>query len=82
MTVQDRVRRFIVDELRWHGKPEELVGDLPLISQGIIDSLGIYELVALLEGEYGLTVDDGDVLPTNFGSLDAIAAYVAASRTS
>lgn len=77
MTVQDRVRRFIVEELSWHGSAEELTGDLPLITGGVIDSLGIYELVTLLETEYGMTVGDTDVLPANFGSLDAIAAYVA-----
>jgi acyl carrier protein len=43
---------------------------------GIIDSLGIVELIAFLEERYGIAVDDDEVDPENFCSIEVIAAFV------
>lgn len=80
MTVQDRVRQFIIEDLRFAGTPDELSDDLPLITNGIIDSLGVYELVGIIEVEYGVRVEDHEVLPSNLGSLGSIAAFVETKR--
>ena len=39
---------------------------------GIIDSLGIMKLVQFLEAEFGVVIDDDELLPENFETLDAI----------
>lgn len=80
MTVETRVRSFIVDELRPDVPDAELTDDTPLITSGLIDSLSLYELVTLLEAEYAIEVADDEVLPANFGSIGAIARFVATKR--
>jgi len=52
----------------------------PLLGRGIIDSMGVIELVAFLEDEMGVTVADEDLTETNLGSVAAITAYVATQR--
>ncbi len=49
-----------------------------LIEAEVIDSLGIVHLISLLEEKYGIAIDDDDLDPTNFRSVDRIAAFVEA----
>lgn len=75
-SVVDRVRRFIIDDLGWDGSPDELTDDLPLIQAGALDSLGILTLVEFLESNYGITVEDREIVPAHLGSLASIEQYV------
>jgi acyl carrier protein len=50
--------------------------DTPLIAAGIIDSLSLLSLIARLEEEFRITVRDVEVLPANFGSIDAIRSFL------
>lgn len=51
-----------------------------LLAAGIIDSLGILQLVTFIEEKFGIEIPDEDVTIENFHSLESLTAYVA-SRT-
>ncbi len=51
-----------------------------LLENGILDSLGILDLVAYLEGEFAITVSDEELLPEHFESLDRLTAFVERKR--
>ena len=70
----DRVRRYIVDELGWTGP--ELTPDFPLLENRVIDSLGLFRIVAFLEEQYGVKIRDDRLVPVNFSSLNRIAHLV------
>ena len=80
MNATERVRDFIVEELRWSGPREQLSADYPLLDKGVIDSLGLMQIVQLLEDECGVEIADGDIVPENFASLAAIESLVASKR--
>ena len=42
----------------------------------LIDSTGILELVSYLESEFGIVVQDEEIVPENLDSVGQIAAYV------
>ena len=69
----ERIRAFLIDEAHWDGSPAELTDDLPLIESHVIDSMMLLRLVAWLESEYGIAIDDADVVPSNFGSIGQIS---------
>jgi acyl carrier protein len=71
MSTQDRLRNFIVSELGWRGG--EIADDYPLIENHVIDSLGLFQIVGFLETEYGVTIDDADLTPDKFATLNTIA---------
>lgn len=48
----------------------------PLLETGVLDSLGLLRLVVFLQERFGVAVDDVDLVPENFDSVDAICAYV------
>ena len=50
------------------------------LEQGIIDSTGVLELVTFIEDHFGITVRDEDLVPSNFDSLRALAAFVERMR--
>ena len=47
-----------------------------LLESGILDSLSLLQLVVFLEGRFGITVGDADLLPENFDTVNAICAYL------
>ena len=49
-----------------------------LLETGILDSLGLLRLVVFVRERFGITVDDVDLIPENFDSVDAICAYLRA----
>lgn len=51
-----------------------------LVDEGLLDSFGLAELVAVVEGAYGVRVPDEDISLSNFESIERIAAYVVARR--
>jgi acyl carrier protein len=74
--VRTRIRTHIVDELGWTGPPEELTDQLPLLERRVLDSMGIFELVTFLEDAFGVQIDDADLLPEHFETIDAVARLV------
>lgn len=78
MEVEQRVRQYIVDNLRFYGSPETLTADYRLIDNDVLDSMGIFEMIAFLEDHYGIEVEDNDLVPENFESIKAISTLVAA----
>ncbi len=47
-----------------------------LLEDGVIDSLGLLDLVAFVEEKYGVYVDDFEVDLDNFGSAEAVERFV------
>ncbi|HLF43223.1 MAG TPA: acyl carrier protein [Acidimicrobiia bacterium] len=82
MSTQDRVRTFIIDELRFRGSAKDLKNDLPLLEKEILDSMGIFQVVSFLEAEYGIEIDDEDLIADNFGTIDGIARLVESKQGS
>ena len=74
MSVESSVRNFLSTEL---GKDVAAVGpDDSLLESGVIDSMGVLQLVAFLERTYGIKVEDDDLMPENFDTIGAIAAFI------
>jgi acyl carrier protein len=76
MRVQDRVSQFIRDAFL----VDQVGEDESFLASGIIDSLGVMQLVSFLEAEFGLKVPDTDLIPENFDSVARVAAYVERNR--
>ncbi|MCZ6504931.1 MAG: acyl carrier protein [Actinobacteria bacterium] len=80
MTTQDRVREFISDELNLRVSAGDLVDDYPLLETDVLDSMGIFQVVAFLEDEFGIEVDDAELVPENFETIGSIAKLIDSKR--
>jgi len=73
-------RRYVQDSFLYM-QPDVVIGDEDrLLEKGIIDSMGVLELIGFLQGKFGIAVRDEDISEHNLGTLADIARYVASRR--
>ena len=63
------------------GREGHVTADADLLASGLLDSLGILQLVAFIEERFKLRVPDEDVVYENFHSIAALSAYLAAMQS-
>jgi acyl carrier protein len=78
--IEERIREFIASDLNWAGPPEALTDDFPLLEKHVLDSVGIMHLVSFVEDEFGVEVQDTDLVPQHFGTIGGIARLVGSKR--
>lgn len=75
MTITETIRDYIRTNFMFGNNQK--IGDADsLLDAGIIDSTGAMELVSFLEDQFGLSVDDRDLVPENLDSVSALASFV------
>ena len=75
MDVKDKVRAFVLEYAA--GRITEVQDDENLLQTNIIDSLGSFRMIAFLEETFPLTIEDTDMLPENFQTLNAVEIFIA-----
>ncbi len=76
--VLGQIRDFITENFLYARPDFDLQDSDALLGKGIVDSMGVMEVVVFLEEQFGLEVDDAEITEENLGSIEAIAAYVVA----
>ena len=74
------IRRFIETSFLFREGRQGLADDESLLGAGLIDSTGILELVSYLEAEFGIVVQDEEIVPENLDSVGQIIAYIDGKR--
>jgi acyl carrier protein len=74
--VKERTRAFVLEYAAGRGVTE-LKDDEPLLTTNLIDSLGSFRMIAFLEETFPLTIEDTDMVPENFETLNAVEIFVA-----
>ena len=80
LEVTTKVRGYILDNFLYTRPDFALGEDDALLGSGIIDSMGVMEVIMFLEESFGVTVQDADITEENLGTVRAIAEYVLAHR--
>jgi len=80
--VRADMRSYLEENFLYMHPNVELNDGDDFLALGIIDSLGFVELVEEVQSRYGLTIDDVEITEENFGSINAIATFVASKQSS
>jgi acyl carrier protein len=75
--VRAEVREFIEENFLYMHPELELGDEDALLDLGVIDSMGFVELVDEVQERYGIHVSDVEITDENFGSVAAVARFVA-----
>ena len=75
MDHSNSVRNFIVKNFLL-GDGDLLKEDTSFIEEGIIDSTGILELVFFIEENFGISIEDHELVPENMDSLQSISGFM------
>ena len=73
-------KQYILDRFLQGEDPRNLTPTTPLITGGILDSLGTLELVTFLEERFGVELEAADVDATRLDTLERIASLVAVKQ--
>ncbi|HKC38139.1 MAG TPA: acyl carrier protein [Gemmatimonadales bacterium] len=74
--ILERTRAYVRDNFLYM-RPDLVLGDDDqLLAKGVIDSMGVMEMIGFLTSEFGIAVADEEVTEENLGSLSAIARFV------
>lgn len=79
MSTIDAIRRFMIGELHI-SNADSIDAELPLVQNGVLDSIELLQLVEFLEKEIGIEVADTEILPSNLRSLRVIEEFVERKR--
>ncbi len=78
-TTTGRIRHFILNQFPL-ARQRAIGDDDPLLRTGILDSLGILEVVAFIESEFQITVADEELVAESFESIATMARFVDGKR--
>ncbi len=68
--------------LAQHFPATKNIGDNdPLLEGGLIDSLGILDVVTFLEKQFGVALSREDLSPENFATVRSIAEFVSQKKS-
>jgi acyl carrier protein len=73
--ITERLKEFILQKFPL-AKKRGLKSSDRMLDTGIIDSLGVLDLVGFVEREFAIHVSDEELTPENFQSLDALTVFV------
>lgn len=74
--IEQKIRDFIRDNFLMGEDDGNLSSSDSLLEKGIIDSVGILELVSFLEETFDIKVQDEELVPENLDSIAFIVNYI------
>jgi acyl carrier protein len=74
-SIKDKIRDYIQESAKYTGVTG-LTDDSSLIEAGVIDSLQLVRVVSFIEDTFGVSVDDEEILPKNFESINGMEVLV------
>lgn len=81
MDVKEQIRQYIAENFLFSGNGFDLDDEDSFLEAGVVDSLGVLELVTFVEEEFGLNVVDEEIVPDHFDSVTKLAAYIVHKRS-
>jgi acyl carrier protein len=75
MSPKPEVRGFIVENFLY-GQDDNFSDEVSFLEKGIIDSTGVLELVTFIEDKFGIVVQDQELIPDNFDSLNRLSTFI------
>ena len=75
MEINVQIRDFIAKNLLFSDNGFQYDDD-SFLQEGIVDSIGVMDLVSFVEDNFNVEVSDQEIVPDNFDSINKLAQYV------
>ena len=75
-SIRQDVRNFITSNFMFGQGGDSLTDDQSFLETGVIDSTGVLELISFLEQQFGIAVEDQEVVPANLDSVAQLMSFV------
>ncbi|PRY35766.1 acyl carrier protein [Umezawaea tangerina] len=81
MTIEVEIKQYVVSSFAPDVPPDQLPSDLDLLDNGVVDSLGLLRLIAWVGDKYDIPVDEMNISPLQFSSVDSIQGFIRETRS-
>ncbi len=78
--ISKSVREFIVDNFLLGEEDEDFTNNRSFLESGVIDSMGILELITFVEDTYEMDIADDELIPENLDSVDRVTKFIQSKR--
>jgi acyl carrier protein len=79
-SMKEELRQYILKNFLAGEKPSNLHDDTPLRTSGIVDSMGMLQMVSFVEERFGVEVEAYEASVENFDRIEDIAAFIKSKR--
>lgn len=76
MEIKKEIYNYIEENVLFDSVDSSISDDDSFMENGVIDSTGILELVSFIEEKFGFSVEDEDLVPDNFDSVNNLVDYI------
>ena len=76
MSILKDLEKVLLTEIAVNIDKKSLAPDEDLLEKSIIDSLGIMKLVLYMEDTFGIKVNDDEIVPENFQTLNNMVKFI------
>ena len=76
MDIHQKIRDYVAKDLLYSSNGFEYDDDDSFLQHGIIDSVGVMDLILFIEENFDFEVEDSEITPDNFDSVNNLANYI------
>lgn len=74
------LRTLILEDYLFTDDDSALADNMSFLQEGILDSMGILEIIMFLEERFGVTVAENEMVPQNLDSIENLIAFIDRKR--
>jgi len=75
MKIEDQIQQYIAENLLFSDH-YPYAPDSSFLREGVLDSMGVMELVTYVATAFSIQIDPQDVTPENFDSVNRLAGFI------
>jgi acyl carrier protein len=80
LDTKEQIRQYLAQNFLFSNNGLDLKDDASFLEEGIVDSTGVLEMVMFVEETFNIEVNDDEIVPDNFDSVNALATFIARKR--
>lgn len=70
------LRKYLFDSFLFGYSEEELSNDTSFLEIGVLDSIGIMEVVSFIEQNFAVRFQDSEIIPENLDTVNRMADFI------
>jgi acyl carrier protein len=74
--IKNKLKEFIAENILFSDNGYPYQESDSFLEKGIVDSMNVMEIVAYVENNFGIEVEDMEIVPSNFDSITSISTYI------
>lgn len=76
MEIREQIKQYIAETFLFSDNGFPLSDDVSFLDEGVIDSMGVLELIMFTEETFNISVKDEEIKPENFDSVNKLYDYI------